>query len=41
MTQVPLEGTSGHPGRAREEPADHDAQDRLGSNLRAMLMESS
>jgi hypothetical protein len=41
MTKVLLEGPSGHPGRAREEPADHDAPDRLGPNLRAMLMESS
>jgi hypothetical protein len=41
MTRVLLERASGHPGRAREEPADHDAPDRLDPNLRATFMEGS
>jgi hypothetical protein len=41
MTRVPLKRPSDHPGRAREEPADHDAPDRLGPNLRATFMESA
>jgi hypothetical protein len=41
MTRVPLKRPSGHLGRTREEPADHDGPDRLGSNLRATFMENS
>ena len=34
MTRVPLEKQLAIRERAREEPADHDAPDRLGPSLR-------
>ena len=41
MTRVPLEDHLAIRDAAREEPADDDAPDRLGPNLRATFMESS